>query len=165
MGKLKTTRKLKGDYGELIFEHFCQKNNYAYIGLEEIYNNLTPKNKLYFKYGYHRILVNLPSDIIEEVREVCRPSNNKENEPSFVFDYLTVSLHTSFDKKYSKERRGMVHFQIRPPTNNAFNWVEIKTGKSRLSRNQKATKEKCVLPVVVFRIPIEIPREIEVNWD
>lgn len=94
-----TTAKLQGDIGELIFEHFCQRNQYAYIRLDEIYTTLSRQNRLKFKYGDRRISVRLPNDIADEIREFSRPINKDEFKPNFVFDFLTVSLRTSFIKE------------------------------------------------------------------
>jgi len=161
MGKLRSTNVLKGDYGELIFEHFSQQNNYAYISLEEIYNTLTPKNKLVFRYGRERIRVDIPEEIIEEIRKFSKPTNEREGKPYFVFDYLTVSIRSFFC--IDKEKKCTV--QNRPPKKICFNWVEIKTGKAKLTKNQKKYMEEAKIPVSVFRIPVEIPDEIEVLWD
>lgn len=161
MGKLRTDKKLQGDYGELIFEHFSRQNNYAYISLEEIYNTLTPKNKLVFKYRYERIEVDLPEEIVEEVRTFCKPTNQKDKEPSFVFDYLTVSIRGCF--AYDSEKDA--HYQTRVPIKESFNWVEIKTGKSKLTKNQKEYKEKAKISVCVFRVDAKIEEEIGVSWD
>lgn len=160
MGVLRTNRKVQGDYGELLFEHFSLQNNYGYISLEEIYKTFTPNNKLFFKFGYERIEVTIPKEIAEEIRNICKPTNKKEEEPSFVYDYFTVSIRGGFD--WDSKRK--VHYQSRPVSIKAFNWVEVKTGKSRLSKNQKEFVRECNLPVCVFRIPIEIPDKIDVQW-
>ena len=160
MGKLKTNRKLQGDYGEIIFEHFSEQNNYAYISLEDIYNTLTPNNKLSFKFGYERIEVTLPEEIVNEVRGVCQPTNRRDADPSFVYDYFTVTLRTCFE--WDSQRN--VHRQIKPTNPACFNWVEVKTGKSGLSKNQKEFAKRCSLPISIFRIPVEIPKEIDIEW-
>jgi len=161
MGKLRVSKKLQGDYGELIFEHFSKQNNYAYITLEEIYRTFTPRNKLVFRYGYERIEVDIPDEIVEEVRSFCKPTNKKEEEPSFVFDYLTVSIRGCFSLN---SKTGVTH-QSRPPIRKSFNWVEIKTGKAKLSKNQKAYIEKSLIGVSIFKIPIKLDGEIPVLWD
>jgi len=38
MGKLRMSKNLIGQLGELFFEHYCIQNGYAYIKLEHIYN-------------------------------------------------------------------------------------------------------------------------------
>lgn len=156
MAQVLKSPKLKGDFGELIFEHFSQKNEYAYISLEEIYNTLTPRNELVFRYGYKRILVRVPDELVEEIRLLCRPSNKKDLDPSFVFDYLTVSLKFSF-----KFIEG--NYVMQPDlSTKAFNWVEIKAGKGVLSENQLKLKNKTKIPLRIFRILTHLPNTIEV---
>lgn len=161
MGKLKVSNRLQGDYGELVFEHFSTQNNYAYIKLEEIYHTLTPKNKLVFQYGYQRIVVDIPEEITEEIRQFCKPSNQKDEQPSFVYDYFTVSIRNCFS--YDSKKR--IYEQCKPPVPKSFHWVEVKTGKSKLSKNQKAYKEVSKIGVSVFRVPTDLPEELEVLWD
>jgi hypothetical protein len=159
MSELIVSDRLQGDYGELVFQHFCQKNLYAYVSLEQIYNTLTPQNILTFRYGYHRIKVKLNSEVEAEIRRICRPSNEKEHQPSFVYDFLTVSLRNCFrctDRKW---------VQISEPTKLAFNWVEIKTGRSRLTPNQLETKKALKLPLCVFRIHAELTPKITIDWE
>lgn len=161
---METTKKLQGDYGEIVFEHFCLDNEYAYIGLEDIYNNLKPDNKLRFRRGYDRIEVIIPDEIVEEVKRICRPSNSQDFEPSFVFDYFTVSLKYNF--RVEKDDKGnFLYSQFRPTKSKDFSWAEVKTGKSKLSRNQRQTIKECKIWVYVFRIPLEIPEYIQVNWE
>lgn len=161
---METTKKLQGDYGEFVFEHFCLEKEYAYIGLEEIYNNLRPNNKLRFRFGYDRIEVAIPDEIVEEVKRICRPSNNSDSDPSFVFDYFTMSLKYNFTKIV--DNRGNVSYsQHSLTTPKDFSWAEVKTGKSRLSRNQRQTIKGCKIWVYIFRIPVEIPETIQVNWN
>jgi hypothetical protein len=159
MGELHLTSKLKGDFGELIFKHFSEKNKYAYISLEEIYNTLTPKNILIFSFGYHRIPVKIPDEIVEEIRNISKPSNRKEHEPSFQLDFLTVSLRCSFNYSDGK------YVQLPYLTPRAFNWVEIKTGKGKLTRNQKSLIGNTEIPLSIFRVNTEMPPKMEVNYD
>ena len=159
MGELHLTPKLKGDFGELIFKHFSEKNNYAYISLEEIYNTLTPRNVLVFNFGYHRIPVKIPDEIVEEIRNISKPSNKKEHEPSFQLDFHTISLRYSFDYFDGK------YIQLPHLTPMAFNWVEIKTGKGKLSRNQKSLIGSTKIPLSIFRVKTEMPPKMEVNYD
>jgi len=159
MTKLRVTSKIKGDTGELLFEHFCQRNQYAYIRLEEIYNSLTPRCVLSFRYGDRRIKVEIPTDIQDEVRRFSIPINNDDSTPNFVYDFLTVSLRFSFqeiDNKY-----------IQQPylTKKAFNWIEIKTGKSKLSKSQKSYKKKSIIGVQLFRVITQLPNNYEVTYE
>jgi hypothetical protein len=156
---METTAKLQGDIGELIFEHFCQRNQYAYIRLDEIHTTLTHQNKLKFKYGDRRIPVRVPADIADEIREFSRPVNNDELKPNFVFDFLTVSLRTSFRKEND-------HYKQMPYlTHKAFNWIEIKTGNAKLSKNQKKYKDKSQMGVKLFHISSLFPKRYEVKYE
>lgn len=148
---------LKGDFGELVFEHFSKKNGYAYIKLEDIYKTLTPNNVLTFRQGWMRRKIKLPDDMIEEVRMICKPSNDNDGSPSFVFDYLTIGLPKAyFDDKGN---------QIKEFTRFAFHWVEIKTNKSVLTPNQETTIKKIKTPFYVFRVLFALPNNIDVRID
>ena len=160
MGKLEVSKELKGDFGELCFKHFCLKNHFAYIKLEDIYKSFTPKDMLTFKYGFYRIPVAIPHDVGEEIRLICRPSNSKEFQPSFVLDYLTVALNSDFvfddQMKTYRQTTPMPY----------LSWVEVKYGTSQLTKNQEAIKKiKTKIPVRVFRVLGKIPDEIEVRDD
>jgi len=161
MGKLEITKKFKGDFGQVVFENFCQQKDYAHISLEEIYKTFTPKNGLVFNHGFYRIPVIVPAEITPEIREFCKPSNNEEFEPSFVFDYLTVSLHCSFKLNEEKKK----YEQMPYLTQKAFSWVEIKTGKSELTPNQQRKSLETTIGLKVFRIPTAVPEDIEVNFE
>lgn len=41
MSQLEMNEILIGGIGELMFEHYCFQNSFAYIKLEDIYNRLT----------------------------------------------------------------------------------------------------------------------------
>jgi hypothetical protein len=160
MGKLSVTKKLQGDFGELIFEHFSLQNNYAYITLEEIYLSFTPQKKLLFRFGNKRIPVKVPNDICDEVVHFCEPTNKNDIEPHYVFDFLTVSLNFSFKKTDDGKF-------IQEPylTKKAFNWIEIKTGNAKLSKNQKLYKDQSIIGVQVFRIKNDLPEYFEVSFE
>ncbi len=164
MGDILTNEKIRGDIGELIFEHFSEKNEYAVISLEEIYRTLKPDNKLIFRYGYERIEVKLPDDIAEEVRKFSRPTNNRENDPSFVYDFLTVSLKFSFKKTPKNDYNVRYHIQEPYITKKAFNWVEIKTGKGKLTKNQIKYGEETIIGLQVFRVDLDVwPNIFKIN--
>ncbi len=150
MATVKNSKRLRGDLGELVFEHFCSTRQFGYTHLEEIYNTLTPNNILTFRYGWDRKRVVLPHEITQEVRTICQPSNKDEKSPSFVFDYLTVSL-----RDYERDK-------ITP---DSFNWVEIKTGQSPLSPNQLRKRDIVQLKFHVFRINTQFPQEYDVAWE
>ena len=146
--KLELTNLLKGDIGELIYEHYSIQNQYAYLKTEEIYKDFRLSNILKFRHGWERITVKVPALVEEEIRKFARPSNNNEENPSFVFDYLSMSLKMSFD--YDESRK--IHLPRPYLSEKAFKWNEIKTGKSYLSENQEKQKKETKLGVYVFRI-------------
>lgn len=153
------TDKLQGEIGELIFEHFCQRNEYAYIKLDEIYNTFTPRNLLRFRYGDRKIPVRVPDNIVDEVRRFSKPLNKDEFKPNYVFDFLTVSLKMSFAKRDDR------YVQMPYLSNKAFYWIEIKTGKAKLSKGQKQYKDATAIGITVFRISTTLPEEIEVKYE
>lgn len=157
---MKASAKLQGDMGELVFEHFCQCNQYAYIRLDEIYNTFTPRNILDFKYGDCKIPVRVPDNIVQEIREFSKPVSKDEFKPTFVFDFLTVSLKASF-----KKEDGCFYKQEPYLTHKAFNWIEIKTGKAKLSKNQKKFCDKSKIGVKLFRISTSFPEQYDVKYE
>ena len=156
---MEASTKLQGDIGELIFEHFCQRNQYAYITLDEIYSTFTSRQMLTFKYGDRRISVCVPDNTVNEIIEFSKPVNADEFKPNFVFDYLTVSLRTSFKKESDR------YVQLPYLTHKAFSWIEIKTGKAKLSRNQKKYCDKSQIGVKLFPMLTLFPQRFDVTWD
>ena len=139
MTKLKVTQKIQGNFGELLFEHFCQKNKYAYISPEEIYNTLTPRNILKFRFGDRRIPVRIPNNIVDEIREFSMPINKNETKPNFVFDFLTVSLNFSFVIENDKVAK-MLRNSSRPPLPDLMFRIKLISTKSFSRRTEPRTK-------------------------
>jgi|WetSurMetagenome_2_1015567.scaffolds.fasta_scaffold523650_1 hypothetical protein len=158
MSNLQLTNKLLGDFGELIFEHFCIQNQYAYINLETIYKTLTPQNILEFKLEFKRFPVKVPDIFVEEIRSFCIPTNHNVSEPSFVFDYLTISLNN-----FQLENGLWVQKQYL--NCNALNWVEVKTGKGQLTQNQIKYKDKSLIGVHVFRVKHVFPEIFSIEFE
>jgi hypothetical protein len=75
---------------------------------------------------------------------------------SFVFDFLTCPVRGGYDLSAVNEKPA-----------SAFNWVEIKTGGSQLSRNQRMVAAKCKIPVSVFRIRSAdvSPHKVDIAWE
>ena len=141
--------------GELYFKHLCEKNDYAYIRLEEIYRTLTPRSVLQFKYGFDRVPIKIPSEILEELREVCQPLDINGS-PSYVFDFLTCKLNNEF---YVDQDN------VLPAEN--FHWVEVKTGKSTLSQHQLRIRNQCKMQFDVFRVENvdASPHSVKIFWE
>jgi hypothetical protein len=89
MGFLDMTPELLGALGETYYKEYCAQHGWAYTSLEQIYKNPISKNKLEFKFGFERILVKIPSEIQKEITDIAKPSNKKEENPSFVYDFLS----------------------------------------------------------------------------
>jgi hypothetical protein len=152
---LDVTNELRGDLGELYFKHLCTQRSYAYTRLEDIYNTLSPRSILEFKMGFDRLKIEVPKEISGEVWEVCKPQSI-DGSPSYVFDFLTCKI----DSDYFLE-----HVNSFPPNN--FHWVEVKTGKSRLSRHQEEMRDRCKMQFDVFRIEnVDVsPHEVAIHWE
>jgi len=141
--------------GELYFQHLCEENRYAYIRLWEIYHTLTPKAVLEFKLGFDRVPVKIPAEILEELRTVCQPLDINGS-PSYVFDFLTCRM----PNEYYVDRSNLV------PAS-SFHWVEVKTGKSQLSRHQQKIREQCGLQFDIFRVENvdDSPHNVRIRWE
>ncbi len=74
MGKIDITDRLSGALSETYFKEYCDQKGWAYISLEQIYENKIKDNVLKFKKGFNRILVHLPEEIIKEVEHISKPS-------------------------------------------------------------------------------------------
>jgi hypothetical protein len=160
MGQLKITDSFKGDLGELIFEHFAHQNSYAYLKLEEIYNTLSPKNKLCFRYNRQRIPVQLPDDVIPEITQISTPLNKNKREPYFVFDYMTLCL-----RSYCIDQPVEKYYKIKEPVHkNSLTWVEIKYNKGILSENQLQAMSKCQIPVKIFHVKPCLTNPVTVEY-
>lgn len=118
---MEITNSLKGALSELYYREGCDQKGWAYISLEAIYNNNNGTFKddlvLVFKKGFHNINIRIMESIIPEIKEICQPTNNSKENPSFVFDYLAC-------KAGQKDRYDGI--MVANPT--ALCWV--KTGKS-----------------------------------
>lgn len=154
MVRPRITNSLKGSLGELYYKEYCDQKGWAYISLENIHNSIFENNELVFKKGFHRIRIKIPDEIIDEIKGVSEPTNNSEENPSFVFDFLAckVGNFTEFS--------GIT-------ANPYFCWVEIKTGSSGLSQNQEAMLNEIDLPIAIFHIEDVLvpPEEIEMSYD
>lgn len=158
--KLELSNELQGDMGELIFKHYCFKNKFAIIRLEKIFKTFRRDNKLEFKYKNQLISVGIPDDIADEVWSISRPSNGKNEKPTYVFDYLTVNIEHYFDEKNGVFIRNKTHFYTK-----AFAWSEVKTGISHLTENQLALKKRSKIPIKVFRVTSNFPRTFEIKYE
>lgn len=160
MAELKISNELRGDLGESIFEHYCIKQGFCYIKLEQIYNNLTPKRKLDFCYGRDRIEIRIPDELVNEIWEYSIPTNGKNNRPYFVFDYLTIPFKDNFRSIAQGEYKALRTLPAR-----AFYWVEVKTGSSQPTENQLSYAKKAKIKVKLFRVKLENFDRFEVEHE
>lgn len=156
MGIIKITPELLGELGETYYKEYCAQHGWAYTSVAQIYKNPIHNDRLEFKFGFERILVKIPSEIQKEIMEIAKPSNNKEENPSFVYDFLSCKAYESNDPRHLDEMKV-----------DDFRWVEVKTGGSELSPNQIDTLKKIKLPLIRCRVAnvLAPPEEVQIYWD
>ncbi len=148
------TNKLKGSLGEIYYKEFCDQRGWAYISLENIYENMNPDWIFIFKKGFHRIKIKIPEIIHDEINWMIKPTNSSQTSPSFVFDFLACKVGTY--KEYSKIQ-----------TSEFFTWVESKTGNAIFSGSQIKAMSKIKMPLAIFHVNdvLEKPELIHMNCD
>lgn len=156
MGNLNITPELLGSLGETYYKEYCAQHGWAYASLEQIYKKPIHNDRLEFKFGFERILVKIPSEIQQEIVEIAKPSNNKEENPSFVYDFLACKAYESKDPRHLDEIK-----------TDDFRWVEVKTGNTELSPNQIDALRKIKLPLIRCRVAnvLAPPKEVRIYWD
>jgi hypothetical protein len=156
MTRLTITPELRGDLGELYFKHLCKQRGYAFTRLEDIYVTFTPQDVLEFKFGFDRVLIQIPEVYVDEVRRICKPTDI-DGSSSFVFDFLTCKLGREYAINDEPNIRDV----------GAFSWVEVKSGHSQLSRHQEETARKCKIKFNVFRVKdvMDSPDNVWISWD
>lgn len=156
MGRIKLTPELMGELSETYFKEYCRVRGWAYTSLAQIYRNPIKDDRLEFKFGFKRILVKIPSKIQQEINDLSKPSNNKDENPSFVYDYLSCKAYENDNPRY------MDGMKLED-----FRWVEVKTGYSRLTPNQVNTISKIKIPLIRCRVPnpMERPEEVTIYFD
>ena len=154
MVRPRISNKLKGSLGELYYKEFCDQRGWAYTSLENIYSSMNPQWVFTFKKGFHRLKVRIPEEIRSEINLLIKPTNNFEERPSFVFDFLACKVGNI--KSYSEVR-----------TSDYFVWVENKTGEGIFSSSQANAMSKIKLPLAIFHIDnvLERPEDIDMNYD
>jgi hypothetical protein len=146
------TNSLKGSLGHAYYKEYCDQKGWAYVSLEDIHNSASI-DVLTFKKGFHRIRVKVPQELHEEIKLISKPTNDLETSPSFVFDYLACKVG-SFEKF-----EGITESPY-------FCWVEIKTGTSDLTSNQKGAISFVDLPIAIFHIDDVLvpPEQIDMSY-
>jgi hypothetical protein len=153
---LEMTKSLRGALGELYYKEGCDQKGWAFISLECIHNSSFKDNVLVFKKGFHRISIKIHEQLVSEIKEIAKPTNNSKESPSFVFDFLACRV---------RQREKYEGVMLANPTE--LCWVEVKTGKSGLTDNQVDTLGKITIPLALFYIEdvLASPRKIEIEWD
>lgn len=151
---LDITNTLKGSLGELYYKEGCDQKGWAYLSVENI-NKGSEDGIFVFKKGFHRIKVRIPKSLHNELELVSHPTNESEENPSFVFDFLACKVGT-------KEKYDTI---IENPQQ--LCWAEVKTGKSNFSKNQIEMLSMIKLPLAVFHIEniLVSPQRMEISWD
>jgi len=143
VGEIETTSRLIGSLSEVYFKEYCNQRDWAYISLEQIHENGIKDNVLKFRHGYNRILIRLPETIIKEVEQISKPLYSSILKPSFVYDFLTCKVGSTYKDEEIIKVKNKKH----------FSWVEVKTGSRELSKRQIRTLEKITIPLYRFRVP------------
>ena len=97
----------------------------------------------------------VPIEAAEEVRRIATPTIVNHSQ-SFVFDFLITRIRGADDLDTPNVRRL-----------EDFSWVEVKTGKSWLSRHQLQVSQSCKIRFSLVRVPnaYKPPRWVEIDWD
>lgn len=156
MEHLKITPELRSALGETYCKEYCLQNGWAYTSLDQIYKNPIHKNKLEFKHGFETIRVKIPLEIQKEITAIARSSNKKEENPSFVYDFLACKTHKGKDLQNLAD--------MKPED---FRWIEIKTGYGKLGRKQFDTLKKIKISLFRCRVAnvLAPPEEVKVFLD
>ncbi|MFY3739832.1 MAG: hypothetical protein HMLIMOIP_000251 [Candidatus Nitrosomirales archaeon] len=155
MTRIQITPEFRGDLGELYFKHLCFQRGYAFIKLEDIHETLRTSKVLKFRFGFERIPIEIPDEIIDEVRRISTPIMLRDTN-SFVFDFLTCHV-------YQEDRPDHPNMRV----GGDFNWVEIKTGNSILSAHQEQVAGTCKIRFSIFRIVNvdDRPYYVDIDWE
>ncbi len=161
MYPLKINPRLQGDLGEVVFEHYCRhhgKKEFAFLHIKtsDIFKSFLPNNILPFQFENKTVRVEIPADIEDEIRKVCKPSNHNHFSPTFTPDFLSVPMGDFF-----KDTNGQIT-QIKEIPFRFFNWIEVKTNESQLTANQAELRKNSKIGLKVFRIRAEFPKVFEV---
>ena len=157
MAKIKITPRLIGTLSESYYKEFCDQHGWAYISLEQIHETGIKNGVLKFKKGFHRILVKVPDEIIEEIKNISKPSNSSVLNPSYVYDFLACKVGQDLKEKEL----------INVKDKKDFCWVDVKTGLNDLTINQISTLKKITIPLYRFRVPNPLisSKEVTIYWD
>ena len=153
MAKIGITEKLIGTLSEVYYKEYCDQIGWAYISLEQIHERGIKNGILKFRKGFDRVYVKIPEEIIPEIEQISKPTNNSTYDPSYVYDFLACKVGNNKRFNYTIETKKKHHFV----------WVEVKTGYSKLTPNQINTLKKLSLRLFRFRVPYSLGPADEVD--
>lgn len=149
---LPKSNELLGLLGECYAEGYFQKHNYAHVTLEQIFKS-KKYNKIEFKFGSKRILVNIPKEIQEEIKKLSTPYDLFE--PHYVYDFLICEIKAEPTR------------HLKNLTVNDFLWVEAKSGNSPVSQYQIRAKSQTQISVKLCRaegVYDNLPRNVGISF-
>jgi len=157
VAKIDSTEKLTGSLSEVYYKEYCDQTGWAYVSLEQIHERGIKNGILKFRKGFDRVYVKIPEEIIPEIEEISKPTNDSKYNPRYVYDFLACKVGNKKRFNYTIEYKKKWHFV----------WVEVKTGYSELTPNQIQTLKKISLRLFRFRIPYPFgePHEVDIYKD
>lgn len=122
MPPIQLTNRLKGDIGEVVFEHYRKHNGkkefaLLYIHTREILETLKPESVLSCNFENKELPIEIPEDIGDKVRKYRRHSNSIYPNPTFKLKYVSVPI-----KDFFKEVDGQLKW-IKKISAKYFNWI------------------------------------------
>jgi len=145
---LQKSNEILGLLGECYAEGYFQKQNYACVTLEQIFKS-KKYDKIEFKFGSKRILVDIPKEIQKEIKKFSTPSCLFE--PYYVYDFLVCKIKSKLTR------------HLKTPMIEDFLWVEAKSGNSPISQNQIRAKLETKIPVMLCRaegVYVNLPENV-----
>ncbi len=146
MAEIRITEKLIGTLSETYYKEHSDQNGWAYVSLEQIHENGIKNGILKFKKGFDRIFIKIPEELISEIEEISKPTNESLTNPSYVYDFLACNVINVREPHLLVDNRKKWHFV----------WVEVKTGYSNLTTNQINTSKKISLRLFRIRVPCSL---------
>lgn len=140
---LRPTNRLLGMLGECYYKEYCEQyGDWAYSSLEQIHTKEINDGKIEFKSGFQRFQIKIPTTIMDEIKKLSTPSLVESNSPAYVYDFFACKLYHGDEDKTEILNREI----------NDFAWVEVKSGQSKLSPNQRQAISETQIPVMLCRV-------------
>jgi len=155
---LEPSNRLLGMLGECYYKEYCdQRGGWAYASLEQIHTKGFADGKIEFKLGFQRFQVKIPSSIIDEIKRLSTPTLADSNSPAYVYDFLACKVYEDDENKTDLLDREIGDFA----------WVEVKSGHSKPSPNQRKAVTETQIPVLLCRVEgvqNNIPRNVGISF-